>query len=192
MSMTEASDLSAERSALRRWWKTPQGRFVSFYLILGLAGMAAGIFWEGVVILPTFEVQPGLSAEASNEHTFTTWFAADSWFSIIGIVLGLAGGMLAWRWFGNRGWLVILHTLVGSILAAVICVKVGEWLGPAPFADRLAAAKSGDVIEIGFGLRSGAAYLLWMFAAITPVMLLAAFSPDSDDEQVEIAPTMSE
>lgn len=187
-----ASDDAPEAPPRVNWLRRPFGRFLLYYVIALAGGAVAGAIWEKIVILPNFVVQKDLSALPANEGTLTAWFAADSWFSIIGIVLGLGFGVLSWVWFGKQGWMVTVHALAGAALSAFICVTVGEALGPAPFADRLATAQAGDLVPISLELHSGAAYLLWMFAAITPVMLLAAFSPDTDDDGRANASTMSE
>lgn len=173
------------------WWWSDEGRPFAWYGVLAMIGVVGGMLWRSIVILPTFEVRPGLRAVPTSEGTMTAWFAADSWFSIMGIVTGLVIGVLAWRWFNHRGWIVTVHAVVGALLVALVVWQVGEALGPGPFADRLAAAQVGDILPIGFELRSYPAFLLWAFAAITPVMLAAAFSPDTDEEPAESETTMT-
>lgn len=169
-------------------WQRP----VFYTLAVLVIGAAAGLAWVSIVRLPTFTITQELRAVPTPESELSAWFSIDSWFCIIGVVVGLVLGIWSWLWFNRAGWVVTLFAVVGALLAAFTCWRVGLWLGPEPFDVRLARAVPGDRIPISFELRSWPAFLLWAFAAITPVMLFAAFSPDRDEDEDDPAPTMSE
>lgn len=168
-------------------------RWIWWYLLVAVvSGTVAGVFWVRIVKLPTFIITTELRAVPSPERDLAAWFAVDAWFSILGIVVGLVLGIWSWAWFRDTGWFVTVTAVLGALIAAVVCWRVGTWLGPESLDVRLARAEAGTRVPIAFELRSWPAFLLWPFAAITPVMLLAAFTPDTDEEDDDDAPTMSE
>jgi len=68
--------------------------------------------------------------------------------------------------------------VLGAGIAGVLAWQVGLLVSPNNFAERLAGAVGGDLIPVDLQLRATAALLVAPFAAITPVMLLAAFAPE--------------
>ncbi|MDO4718485.1 MAG: hypothetical protein Q4B08_13105 [Propionibacteriaceae bacterium] len=182
---TSEKQVEAAAAAIRRWlwW---------YVLVIVLFGCVAGLVWEKVVRLPRFALTSDLRAVPSPERDLAAWFAIDAWFSILGLVVGLILGVWSWLWFRRTGWFVTLAATLGALAAAALCWRVGTWLGPEAFDIRLARALPGDEIEIAFELRSWPAVLLWPFAAITPVMLLSAFTSDAGDDAGADEPRMSE
>lgn len=153
-----------------------------FALAIVVIGVLSGVFWERVVVLPNFVLNEHLQAVPVLERELVTWFSSDSWFSLLGIVLGLGIGIWSWLWFKRTGWVVTLLATGGALAAALVCWQVGLWMAPESFEVRLARAGPGDVLPISFELRAWSAIFLWPLAAIIPVMLMSVFTSDSDDE----------
>ncbi len=180
-----SSDLALLNEQQTPWWARPEARlaagWVSAYLALSLlVGTLCGVFWVQVVDLPSYTVGDDFSARTT-ERGLTEYFATDAWFSLIGVVVAVALGLIAWKWFAELGWPVAVIAVVGALVAGVSCWSVGEWLGPGSFDVRLGAANAGDVVPIQFLLRSKSALALWVLGAIMPILIWSALGPDSAD-----------
>lgn len=173
-------------------WRELRAHVWWYLLGVVLIGALGGLVWVSVVRLPTFTITSDYRAVPNPESELAAWFAVDAWYCLIGIVVGVGLGLWSWWWFNRTGWLVTVFAIGGTLLAAAVSLRVGLWLGPGSFEVRLTAAQPGDVVPIAFELRSWAAFLLWALAAITPVMLLAAFSSDAEPAEAADAPTMTE
>lgn len=153
-------------------WKV--GCYLVGCLLLGAVG---GLAWSALTPLASYTIRDDLVASIS-ERGQTQIVAADVVFSQIMAVLGLVCGVAGWLVLHRVGWRVIVAPLLGSSLAGAIAWQVGLLVGQGGFAQRLAAASPGDVVTIDLQLRSLSALLVAPFAAITPIMLLAAFWPE--------------
>ncbi len=144
-----------------------------------IAGIAGAVLWRLVVRLPAYVVQPDGSATVS-ERALTEFFAGDAWFTAIGVVAGAGLGIAAWRRFKGIGWPCAFLAAGLGLLAALVCWQLGEVFGGIPFDERLAAAKPGDTVPIALALRSPSALAVWVFAAVTPILLGSALGPDEE------------
>ncbi|GAA1398426.1 hypothetical protein [Luteococcus peritonei] len=171
--------LSGDR--LRRLVRRPVVRGMAFYLLLFvLLGLLAAVVWHSAVRLPVYHVGAE-GRTATTERGLTRYFSTDAWFCLLGAVVGLVAGTLAWRWFRRIGWPVVPLALMASLVACLVCWRVGTALGPDDFASRIAAAQPGDDVPIDFRLRSLAALLVWPFFATIPVLLFSSLGRDEDD-----------
>jgi hypothetical protein len=173
----------ADEPTTRRW---PDLRRVGLFVALGLGlGAASGVVWWAVTVLPTFRVVTGGGAVTS-ERGLANYIAADAWFVVCGVVVGLVVGLLAWRWFGRVGWPVVVLTVVIGGGAGLLCWLVGYRIGPGSFDVRLAAAHPGDLVPIDLTLRAKAALLVWPLFAVIPVLLGSSLGRDPEvDELVQ-------
>lgn len=140
-------------------------------------GGLAGLVWHASVDLPTYSIAADGGA-STTERGITEFFAADAWFSVIGGVVGLVLGWLAWRGFRRIGWPVTVLALGAAALSALTCRWVGQALGPSNFNDRITAAVAGDVVPIDFRLRSWTGILVWLLLAVLPVMFGSSLGRD--------------
>lgn len=141
------------------------------------AGVVSGIIWALTAYRPGFLVAEDLGASLS-ERALAGIFASDALFTVLSGVVGIGVGVASWLVFHRTGWWVCVLAVVGAGLAALMAWQVGLLVTPNDFAERLATAVGGDVVAVDLQLHAKAALLVAPFAAITPVMLLAAFWPE--------------
>jgi hypothetical protein len=154
---------------------------VAAFTALGLGfGALAGVGWETVVELPAYQVNPD-GAAAINERGLTEFVAGDAWFCVIGLVVGITLGVVAWRALRDLGWPLALLVGVVAVLAGLVCWFVGHRLGPMDFVARLAAAQPGDLVPIELTLRARASLLTWPFFAVIPVLLGSSLGRDDEE-----------
>jgi hypothetical protein len=146
---------------------------------LGL-GAAAGVVWWLLVKPPAYELNSNGGATTS-ERGLTEFIAADAWFCVIGLVVGVLIGIAAWRWLRTLGWSVVLVVVVCAVASALMCWLVGYRLGPGDFSARLAAAHPGDLVPIPLTLRARASLLTWPFFAVIPVLLGSSLGRDEEE-----------
>ncbi len=185
MSTTVAEELATEPDP-----PAPTGSLAAWVLLLvGLSivvGALAGVFWSGVVTLPSYEIQPDGSA-VIGEQGLSQIVAADVWFSITGALVGAGLGIVVWKWFRPLGWPCALLAVAAGLIAALACWRFGTLLGPGPFEVRMAAAQAGDLVPVSLELQAWSALAIWAFAAVTPVLLASSLGPD-DEEEVADSP----
>ena len=156
-------------------------RRIALYLVVtAVAGVVSGLIWHATVHLPGYTVGEGGSA-TTTERQITQFFGTDAAFSAIGIVVGLALGLLAWRWFHRVGWPVAVLAGLGGNVAALIAWHLGELMGPSDFSARVSKAVQGEFVPIDFSLQSHSAVLLWMLFAVVPVLLISSLGHDEDE-----------
>lgn len=143
-------------------------------------GVLAGVLWQAVVPLPSYVVNVDGFA-ATGERGLAAYIAGDAWFVVIGLVLGVASSLVAWRWFAGLGWPLVPLAIGGAVVMGAVCWLVGWLLGPGPFEPRLAGAAAGDVLPIELTVRGPAALLAWPFGACLVVMILSALTRDPED-----------
>jgi hypothetical protein len=156
-------------------------------LLVGLSivvGALAGVFWSGVVTLPSYEIQPDGSA-VIGEQGLSQIVAADVWFSITGALVGAGLGIVVWKWFRPLGWPCALLAVASGLIAALACWRFGTLLGPGPFDVRMAAAQAGDLVPVSLELQAWSALAIWAFAAVTPVLLASSLGPDDEEEAAD-------
>ncbi len=151
---------------------------VSVFLLFCVgAGVVSGILWAVFAFRPGYELTDDLEA-SMGERGLAEIFAADAFFSLLLAAVGLVIGVACWILFQRNGWWVCALAVLGAGIAGLLAWQVGLLVTPNDFEERLAMAVGGDVVPVDLQLRATAALLVAPFAAITPVMLLAAFAPE--------------
>lgn len=163
-------------------WATTSWRVAGYLVACLVVGALGGLLWSAVTPLATYTIRDDLVASIS-ERGQADIVAADVTFSLITAAVGLACGIAGWLTLYRRGWRVIVVPLVAALAASVVTWQVGLLVGQGGFAERLAQAAPGDVVGIDLQLRSLSALIVGPFAAITPIMLLAAFWPEPRRER---------
>lgn len=157
----------------------PFVRGAGLYLAIAVvAGGLSGLVWARLAHLPSYSVGSHGVATIS-EGGLASVFSADAVYCIIGAVLGLLLGILAWRWFSRRGAWVVALAGAGPVLAALACWWVGLLVGPSSFSTRIAAAKAGDTVQIDLALHTWTPLLIWVLTAMLPVLVMSLVRWDS-------------
>lgn len=177
--MSDAAELSwTEAISEMRW------RVAVFLLSCMGVGVVAGVIWALGAFRPSYEVADDLAA-TMGERGLVGIFAADAFFSVMMVLVGLAIGVACWMLFHRNGWWVCMLSVVGAGIAGVLAWQVGLLVTPDDFPERLAKAVGG-MVPVDLQLRATAALLVGPFAAITPVMLFAAFAPEPRPRSVVV------
>jgi len=119
---------------------------------------------------PTYTVGSD-GAATTTEKGLTQVFSTDATYCLIGLVVGLIIGCLSWVLMRRRGAWGVLAAGISACLSALACWWVGVLIGPDSFAERIASAKSGEVIPIDFALHTWVAVLVWLLAAMVPMLI---------------------
>ncbi|MFT3877998.1 MAG: hypothetical protein QM708_16490 [Propioniciclava sp.] len=147
--------------------------------LAALLGVVGALVWANVTELPSYVVQADGHATIA-ESDVAKLFSGNFWFVVIGAFAGLAVGVASWIRLRSLGWMVAVITAALSVLAAIVCWKVGELIGPGPFAARLAAAGAGDQVRIALTLTTPSALAAWVFAATAVPLFAASLGPDPE------------
>jgi len=162
------------------------------FVALGLGlGAAGGLAWWRLVDLPTYRVGEG-GQSATSERGLAGFVSGDAWFCVVGTVVGLALGIVAWRRFRDIGWSVVLIGTLTALAAALTCWDVGLRLGPQAFNSRLADARPGDLVPIDLALRTRVSLLSWPFFAVVPILLGSSLGRDDEDPSPVLRPPVSD
>ncbi len=129
-----------------------------------ILGLAAGVVWSAVAPRALLVVVGRDSADVVNPET-SAFIAADGWYSIVcligGAVCGVAGYVLAVRRYGAAAMAALMG---GAVAAALLARWVGEQLGGAGFAGRLAVSRTGTTLRGPLELGSHGALAFWALA----------------------------
>ena len=182
--MSDEVLIVSRQGQLAELWARPSWRVAVYFALSVVLGAVGGLLWSALTPLSSYTVRADMRAYIS-ERGQTQIVAADVVFTIIVGVIGLLIGAIGWMALNKRGWLVTFVPLVAALAAALMAWRLGLVVGQSGFTQRLASASPGDVVSVDLQLRSLAALLVAPFAAVTPVMLLAAFWPEPRDDQLE-------
>lgn len=155
---------------------------IAFLLGLSIGlGVVAGVVWWAVTPLPSYTVTDDGYASIG-ERGLAQVFAADAYFALLGVVVGLAiGAITAWRLGRYLGWMAVPTIVVDATVAALLCWGVGTLLGPGDFAPRLATAAAGELVPVALTVRSWVAVVVWPFLGLLPLLLWATLARDPQE-----------
>lgn len=149
-------------------------------LSVGLGVMAAVVWWL-VTPLPTYTITDDGYATIS-ERGLAQIFAADAYFSLIGIVVGAVIGIVGALRLGRYlGWMTVPTIVVDATVAALLCWGIGSILGPSDFSMRLTAASAGDEVAVALTVRSWVAIVVWPFIGLLPLLLWSTLARDPEE-----------
>ncbi len=117
-----------------------------------------GMVWEWIAPAPTYV---NISGEVFlNNQDSSEFIAADGWFLVIGLLVGIAcAGLGYWRW---RGDLAMIVAMTGaSVLAALIAREVGEAFAPAPIAQTALTLADGETVRGSIEIAADGVLLGW-------------------------------
>ncbi len=144
-----------------------------------LVGVVGSLVWANITYLPSYVVHADGHAAISDSDVGLL-FSRNFWFVIIGLGAGLAVGLAGWIRLRSIGWPVAVISAAMALLAALVCWKVGQLIGPGPFAPRLASAQPGDSVPVALTLTTPSGLAAWAFAAVAVPLFAASLGPDPD------------
>lgn len=165
-------------------WERTVWRVAVFLGCSVLLGAVGGLIWAISTRLPSYLINEDLSASMP-ELELADLIEADANFTLITGLIGLGIGVVGWLVLHRAGWVVTVIPPLAAIGASAMAWQIGMIVGSSGFTERLAAASAGDSVAVDLQLRALSALLVGPFAAVTPIMLLAAFWPEPRLEQVE-------
>lgn len=184
------TNLRVDQRVARSPLRAAASHIAYFALICLVIGACGGWLWNTVTRVPSF-VTGEDGTLAMSERSSMQYFTIDAGFVLMGLILGIAIGVIAWYLLRRVGWPVAVLSAFGGLLAGGVCWLVGWAIGPRDFADRVAAAQPKDLVPIDFTLRSPVALLIWSIAAVLPIFLYSTLSGDQSaadlDEETELS-----
>jgi hypothetical protein len=135
-----------------------------------IAGLAGGLLWANVAPRAVYVVVARGSADVVNPET-SAFIAADAWYCLIGaaggVIVGLAGYLLAVRRYGPAPMAAIL---AGSVVAALAARWVGEHQGLNKFDRQLLTVHGGTLVHAPLALAGDTSTGVWPAAASLPAL----------------------
>ncbi len=154
-------------------------RVTRLFLGVVAAGVPAAFVWWWLGAPSQWEVtQNGLIL---TEERAGGQFQVVGVFSAIGLVVGLAAGVVVER-LGRPGrWQTVVGLVAASSAAALVCWQLGMWLGP-PDPSSVKGLQVGDLVPAQFVVDSIVPFLVWPFAAVLGYTLSLYLGPDGAHE----------
>jgi len=147
-------------------------------VILGVflvLGGIAGLVWPHLVDPVTVtRTDQGL---VTDELGLARRFDNDGWFSVLGFVGGLAGGLVLTAWRRANEVVSVLAITGAAFLASWVAARVGTLTGPADPETVLAHAAVGATAAERVMVTSAAAYEVWPLAAVVGALVVLWGSP---------------
>lgn len=150
-----------------------------FGLLAVILGALSGLVWVWATHRPAYLVRDDGTAEMT-ERGITEFFAAEASFVGLGLFVGVVLGVVAWAWLRPTGWRMPVIAGAGAVLSSLVCWWLGTQVGPGPLKDRLPLAKAGELVPIQHELHAWSALAVWPFAAMLPILVLAALVRDPE------------
>ncbi|MFC9433881.1 DUF2567 domain-containing protein [Nocardia sp. NPDC057030] len=162
--------MGATRSALRAAVIVA----VAVIVVSALGGIGWGL------LAPTeqlFVVEPGRGAVLTGESVHQ--FDAVAMFVCFGAVVGVLSAAATWRWRSQRGPLLQIGLLVGSLIGAVVMARLGEqvaqWYHPRPHDPPV-----GQIVELPTEVGTWLALVVQPLLASLLVLFFAALNSAED------------
>jgi hypothetical protein len=149
-------------------------------------GLPLGALWGWLAPREDVRLAPGGAVSFVNAGG-DLFVGADLLYALLAVVVGLAAGAVAHRVAADRGWPVVAGLALGGALAALLAVRLGEWIGTAPLtfeqgqlmpADgRPLPPEASGVLQIALTLRATGAVVLLPLSAVLAHLALQVARP---------------
>jgi hypothetical protein len=161
------------------WRPTRREARAALVLVVLFAVVGAGVAVAWLQLAPRlgFRVVAPNSPEpvAAEQEQF---FATDGWFTMLTLLVGMLGAVLAWRVRGLRGPVGMVAVCAGGLVGAVVTWRLGLLIAPAPTSEQL--QQVGRIVYPALRLRATAALMVEPLAAVGGYLLLVGFSSRND------------
>jgi len=153
--------------------------------LTGLAlGVVMGAVWWWVT--PTeqwIRIDGGLGAA---DLSASSWFAADGWFLILGVIAGLLLTGITWALFRTRPVALVIGIVLGAALLSLVAWSVGGVLGPPDATSVADSLPIGSNVDGSLGLRALGVLGAPAVSALALLALLIAVAPVTEDWQRQV------
>ncbi|MFO6453966.1 MULTISPECIES: hypothetical protein [unclassified Aeromicrobium] len=114
-------------------------------------------------------------------------------FTILGIVLGIVSGVAVHRVTRAARWEIVLGLTAASTAAALLCWRLGIWLGPGPL-EEVTGLKAGEQVSAPLAVDALVPFLVWPLVSVLSYTLSLYLSTDGaeDDEEIDEVSARSE
>lgn len=162
-------------------WRGILAEAVAVVVAFAVAGAIGGWIWERWVTPPEGVVNDGkwrLGYRIRGDFLVSDYASLGHGFGVIGtfVVIGLVGGLLlgvAAALLCRRSELATLAAvLVGGVLAAVVCYRVGLALGPSDPDVAAASAKNGTMLVGDLAITELSPFVAWSVTALAALAFL--------------------
>lgn len=144
-------------------------------LAVAAAGVPAALVWWAFARPSRWLVtDDGLVLTEGNA---TGAFQVVAVFTIVGIVLGIVSGVAVQRTTRPARWETVVGLAAAATAAALLCWRVGVWLGPPPLGDA-AGLQTGDEVPAPFAVDAVVPFLVWPLVAVLSYTLALYLSSD--------------
>lgn len=148
-------------------------RLVALAASLAVTGAPLGLLWSWLA--PAVPVRVTADGVAFAEQHPQQVAAADGWFTLLGLGLGVLAAAAVWRWAPRlRGVAGVLGLTAGLVAAGLLAWYVGRQVGLASYEAALAAAEPGSLLQRPPDLRVISTG--WWPPLVTGVPLVAALA----------------
>jgi hypothetical protein len=156
---------------------------------LVLVGVLAALVWAWAVPSMTYQINDsGQLAVRSSEPEQP--IAADGWFAIIALFVGLLAGFRAWWHTKGHEPGVVGGLVVGGLLGSVTMLAIGGLVRPSNLEDA-ASAGVGTRLHAGLAVHTPGVLLLESVAAALVWLVLDLLIPRDDPAVPEAEPTFT-
>jgi hypothetical protein len=152
-----------------------KGLAVSELALAGTAvlGFPAGVAWAAIAPRAQLvEVSQG-TAQVVNAET-SAFIAADGWFCLISVVVGLLTGLLGY-WLAVRGAggpTATAALIAGAIAGTLIMLWTGEQIGQATYQHQLATSATNTIFNSSLALGAKSCLALWPLVTAAIIFLI--------------------
>lgn len=148
-----------------------------------------GMFWERVAPAPTY-INLGGAIYLKDQDT-SEFISADLWFLVIGLIVGvISGGLAYWRY--RRSLVAMLGLTVAAFVAAMIARHVGVAFSPPPIAQAAPGTADGASVHAEIALKSHSLLLGWPVGVLVAYVSLLAGLERPSESSVEALPAADE
>lgn len=142
---------------------------------VSLAGAPVGLIWAALTPAPLAELSPDGPVFVNPEAK--TFFSAEVYFLVIGLVVGVCCGLLARRLRALPALAALPGLAAGGAVASLVAARVGERVHHGAFAAALAHSPVGTQVAAAVSVRADGVLLAWPFAAVLVYGVLVALAP---------------
>ncbi|MET0468269.1 MAG: hypothetical protein ABWZ87_05980 [Aeromicrobium sp.] len=112
-------------------------------------------------------------------------------FVIVGIVFGVLAGVAVHRLTRPGRWETVVGLAAAASAAALVCWRLGIWLGPPP-PEEVTGLKAGDEVSAQFAVDGIVPFLVWPLVAVLSYTIAYYLSTDGVQERDDAADEVSE